>query len=372
MALLAVLQFSKTQRTDWRKNFDPNEKSPFGLFIFAQEAPKLLSPQLRKIDRSPYEYFSDKKNSATRNILMIEKVPDPESAAKILNEVKKGSDFMLISTQIYGSIIDSLEIGQVQSVNFEEENTLKLTDVTFQNDSLNLTKFPGRNGFKMIGKDVQILGTTNWKNKSFGTNFIKIKYGKGNLYFHTEPLFLTNYYLLKSGNEKYAEDVFSYLPERQTIWFKDGNTIQSGNILRFVFANPPLKYAWWTLIAGILLFIFFNAKRKQRIIPIIEPLKNKSLEFVKSIGNLYLQEGDFHDMMAKKAQYFLYKVRLDFLIDTQNPDEEFAKKLQLKTGKDIAKINEAISLIKKGTDPYANVTKEDLVRMNFLLDDLLK
>jgi hypothetical protein len=82
-------------------------------------------------------------------------------------------------------------------------------------------------------------------------------------------------------------------------------------------------------------------------VPITEPLRNTSLDFVKSIGNLYLQEGDFHDMMSKKAQYFLNKVRMDLLIDTQNLDEDFAKKLQLKTGKPMEMINEAINLIKK-------------------------
>ena len=80
-------------------------------------------------------------------------------------------------------------------------------------------------------------------------------------------------------------------------------------------------------ILGGLILLSFNAKRKQRIVPVEEPLRNTSLDFVKSIGNLYLQEGDFHDMMAKKAQYFLNKVRMDLLIDTQNLDEEFTKKI---------------------------------------------
>ena len=100
--------------------------------------------------------------------------------------------------------------------------------------------------------------------------------------------------------------------------------------------------------------------------------QNKSVEFVKSIGNLYLQEGDFHDMMAKKAQYFLSKIRMDLLIDTQNLDEVFINKLHLKTGKNIEQIKEAVTLVKKGQDPYASVMKEDLIRMNKLLDDILK
>jgi hypothetical protein len=84
------------------------------------------------------------------------------------------------------------------------------------------------------------------------------------------------------------------------LWFLESNSKSSQFLLRFILSNPALKYAWWVLLGGLALFIFFNAKRKQRIVPIVEPLKNNSVDFVKSIGNLYLQEGDFHDMMSKK------------------------------------------------------------------------
>ncbi|MEF9479693.1 hypothetical protein OWR28_19970 [Chryseobacterium sp. 1B4] len=63
---------------------------------------------------------------------------------------------------------------------------------------------------------------------------------------------------------------------------------------------------------------------------------------------------------------------MDLLIDTQHLDEEFAKKLQLKTGKTMEMINEAIILIKKAQDPYASVMKEDLTRINKLLDEIFR
>ena len=121
----------------------------------------------------------------------------------------------------------------------------------------------------------------------------------------------------------------------------------------------------------MLLFAIFTAKRKQRIVPVIEPLRNKSVEFVRSVGNLYLQEGDFHDMMAKKAQYFLYKIRTELLIDTHILDENFIKKLHLKTGKPIERIQEAVEYINKAQNPNAQVQKKDLVRMNEVVDEIM-
>lgn len=369
MVILALLEVNKKEVTDWRKNFDTNEKSPFGLFVFDHEAKDLFKNKLKKIDQTPYDYYNTHKKEA-HNILVVETEVDKESWNKILDQVSKGSDAMLIVSKIPKEISDS--IGYYDSdLSFEEENVLKLTDKKYQNDFLTLDKFPSGRGFSFIKPQVEVLGETVAKNNSNQANFIKVKFGKGNIYVHCEPLFLTNYYLLKSGNIKYTQDVFSYLDDKETLWFVESKAQVSRFFMRFILSNPALKYAWWVLLGGLVLFVFFNAKRKQRIIPVIEPLKNTSVDFVKSIGNLYLQEGDFHDMMAKKAQYFLNKVRLDLLIDTQNLDEEFAKKLQLKTGKTIEMINEAINLIRKAQDPYASVMKEDLARMNKLLDEII-
>ena len=221
-----------------------------------------------------------------------------------------------------------------------------------------------KEGYEILGKEA---------GKDGLANFIKIKHGKGFIYLHSEPLILTNYYLLKPENERYLQSLFSLLPLRETIWFVGANdeAFESNSVLRFILSKPALRYAWWLLLGGLLLFIIFNAKRKQRIVPIIEPLTNKSVEFVKIIGNLYLQEGDLHDMMAKKAQYFLYHVRTDLLIDTKNLDDNFEKMLHLKTGKSMDKIKKTTDFIKKAQNPNASVVKEDLIKMNELLDDIL-
>ncbi|WP_419494546.1 hypothetical protein [Chryseobacterium bernardetii] len=370
MVILALLEVNKKETTDWRKNFDVNQKSPFGLFVFDNEAKDLFKNNLKKINQAPYEYYIQHQKEA-HNIVIIETDIDTESWKKVMDQVSNGSDAMLVISRMPKEVSDSIGFYDSE-ISFEEENVLKLTDTKYKNDFIQLDKFPSGRGFSFIKPGVEVLGKTVEKKNTDQANFIRIKFGKGNFYVHSEPLFLTNYYLLKPGNVKYAQDIFSYLPDRETVWFVENNTKASRFFMRFILGNPALKYAWWIFLGGLILFIFFNAKRKQRIIPIIEPLRNTSLDFVKSIGNLYLQEGDFHDMMAKKAQYFLNRVRMDLLIDTQNIDEEFAKKLQLKTGKPIEMINEAISLIKRAQDPYASVMKEDLAKINKLLDEILK
>lgn len=370
---LVLFELTQTEVIDWRKNYEVNKKTPFGLYVFNKEADVLLNNQLKRLKISPYDYYENKPNLPAHNILVINQSIDDISWKKIENQVENGSDLLLFFDQKLPHFIEET-ISLYNS--YEHFITLKFTDKKLNKITSILDKRPSAAYLNQSKKEVEILGYFEFEGYDNDivkkVNFIKIKKGKGNIFVHTEPLVLTNYHLLKNEDKKYAEAVFSYLPNRETVWFvEDTSVVVSQSPMRVILAHPPLKYAWWLFLFGLLLFAIFTAKRKQRIVPVIEPLRNKSAEFVRSVGNLYLQEGDFHDMMAKKAQYFLYKIRTELLIDTHILDENFIKKLHLKTGKPIERIQEAVEYINKAQNPNAQVQKKDLVRMNEVVDEIM-
>ena len=86
------------------------------------------------------------------------------------------------------------------------------------------------------------------------------------------------------------------------IWSLNNQTskVVSDSPLRFILSQPALKWAWYLLLAGVLIFIIFNLRRTQRPIPILPKNLNTSVEFVKTIGNLYYQEGDIRNLIDKK------------------------------------------------------------------------
>ena len=372
LLLIGLLELSKNPSLNWQKNFDPEQKSPFGLFVFAQEANQILNSKLRMEKMTPFDYYSDRRTTEPHNILIVQRSLDVPSWKKIHEQVAAGSTLFMAATDFPHYLKDTLTF-RTAMTGFGSESTLKLTDKKLRKDSLFLDKLPSRSGFALFSKKHEILGSATTDEYEAGINFLKIPHGKGFFYLHSEPLFLTNYYLLKNpGSSKYAENVLGYLPDQQTVWFVEGKkSSSSAGELSFILSQPALRYAWWLFLAGLLIFAIFNIKRKQRRIPIIEPKRNKSVEFVQSIGNLYLQEGDFHEMMAKKAQYFLHHVRQDLMLDTTELNEEFMNKLQVKTGADPEKIRKAVMLIEKARNPYANVMKEDLFAINTVLDDIL-
>lgn len=375
-----LINLSRERQVRWDKNFSTEEKSPYGLYVFSKEAQSLFKNKLKNIETSPYHFYAKNPNNKPHNILIIESDLDDFSWRKILEQVSKGSDAMVLAEEFPQVLQDSLEI-EHRPFNYGETSNIYLTDNKVVLDSLVIDKDQAHGVFSKINLDkTEILGEEYYETSedfavSSAANFIKVKYGKGYFYLHSEPLIVTNYHLLKKENQNYIQDVFSFLPERETYWFHNAYRENSSSwfpILDFILSKPGLRNAWYIFVFSVLLFIIFNAKRKQRIIPIIEPLKNKSVEFIRTIGNLYMQEGDFHDMMAKKSQYFLSRVRTELLIDTQHLDEEFEKKLQLKTGKSPEKISEAVILIKKSLNPSAQVINDDLITLNKVLNEILK
>jgi hypothetical protein len=80
------------------------------------------------------------------------------------------------------------------------------------------------------------------------------------------------------------------------------------------------------------LIYLFDSKRKQRPIPLIEPLRNTSLDFVRTIGRLYFQRRDNHNLASKMVTHFQDQVRTRYNLPVTALDEDFVAKLSYKTG----------------------------------------
>lgn len=169
-------------------------------------------------------------------------------------------------------------------------------------------------------------------------NFIRIKAGKGNLYVHSNPLAFSNYFMIKEENMRYASGVFSHLNGEHLIWDEFSKIPLPGahnnaynSPLYYILQQPSLKYAWWLLLATVMLYVVFGGKRKQRIIPVLEPKRNTSLEFVNLISQLHYKNGSHLDMAQKKMKYFLYFVRSKYGIHVEKFQEEHIRRLSEKS-----------------------------------------
>ena len=103
----------------------------------------------------------------------------------------------------------------------------------------------------------------------------------------------------------------------------------------------------------------------------IEPLKNATVEFTQTIGDLYYQNGNYKSIIDKKIVYFLEYLRTRFYVNTSELSQSFIDRLVLKSGntKDITKevIDFIVYLKSKGT-----YTENDLIELNKKIENFTK
>ena len=141
----------------------------------------------------------------------------------------------------------------------------------------------------------------------------------------------------------------------------------TASTLQYIMSQQSLKWAYYIILVSVVFFIFFYGRRKQRIIPVIAPLKNTTVEFVETVGNLYYQQKDFKNIAEKKISYFLDYLRSKYLIKTGSFDEETIQKIADKSSLSSGKIKSILREIGK-INHSQKITEEDLTNINYQIE----
>ena len=168
---------------------------------------------------------------------------------------------------------------------------------------------------------------------------ISIRYaiGEGSLILIANPLIFTNYGILSDSINPYIWKHLAYLKDKplmRTEYYEAGSQGgKSQSEFRVILRERAFKWAYYTIIVGVLVFMIFTAKRKQKIIPVIKPPVNKMLDFVRSIAGLYLLKNNNADLILKKQVYLGEELKRKYGIDIVNEqhDYEFYKRVAAKT-----------------------------------------
>jgi len=368
---------------DWSPSYDLHDKIPFGLYVFDQEINELLAQnKVEKVSKTIYEFLDPLYDNDTLvknykikgTILNIcdEYIIDEQSTKELFYFVSHGNTAFLSVQNLPKIFTDSLKIKTKSDFDLTNTMDFWLANASVGTQKYDLNKGAGIFYFSNIDTlTITVLGYQGTE-KDKRVNFIKVPYRQGNFYIHLQPNAFTNYHLLKDNHAEYVEKILAYLPKGKLFWMiKDQNgLIESGSPMRYILSQPALRWAWYLFLIGIITFIIFNAKRRQRIIPIIKPLENTTVDFTKTIGNLYFQEGDHQNLIDKKIIYFLERIRNEYLLDTTVLDENFIKKLHAKTGKEIKDIEHLVYLINYQRKSYHQSIESDLIEINNAIEKI--
>ncbi|MDR2916993.1 MAG: hypothetical protein LBV74_19545 [Tannerella sp.] len=167
---------------------------------------------------------------------------------------------------------------------------------------------------------------------------LRVFIGKGEIFLVSTPLMFTNYGMLDKNNASYAFRLLSYMKDKPLIRIEAYGTHSDKprTPLRYILSEPPLRWAIYSILILLILFMVYTAKRRQRIIPVVKTLPNRTFGFMQLISNLYYQKRDHGEILKMKYLYFCAEVKSLIGVDLQEnvPDEADYRRLAEKTGMD--------------------------------------
>lgn len=195
--------------------------------------------------------------------------------------------------------------------------------------------------------------------------------GKGRLYLCTTPKAFTNFYLLHDEARGFMERVFTLLPDRPVLWdeFSKMGRDEERTPLRYILSQPPLKTAFWLMVALLVLTILVYARRRQRAIPAMAPPRNTSRDFADTLGRLYYYRGDHADLGRKICAQFREEVKTKLRLQRAEWNEENMQEIAAITGVEYEKLQHVKGLMDYYKD-IDQVSEFELMRLNRTLDEL--
>lgn len=354
-----------------RMSFRKQDKIPYGTFV-AFENLKYIFPHA-SISTNVVEpgYWDSLSNYDEGQVLLI---VSPRFYAsefemkKIIRFMENGND-VFISTAIVSEAVKTilncyvseLILDDPFAVNPEIVDTLQLSLANPPFSKSYTYSFPGKRIACHFSNIDSSIATVLGNDHEGHANFIHLKAGKGNLYFHLAPAVFSNYFLLRGRNIGYYEDILSLIsPQtKRLVWdeyfikkpqYSEERRSQqkdpSKQWLRNLFAIKEFKWALLISIFTLLLYALLEMRRKQRYIPVVTKPRNDSLDFVKTIGRLYYDKGDHKNLCRKMAAYFLEHVRHRYKLPTHELNETLIKNLQYKSGVDEMEIRSIVFFIR--------------------------
>ena len=381
--LIVIVDMYKTEPTDWRPAYSLDDKKPLDLYVFNHEVEKLFpNEQLKRVTVTPFEYFRENKENA--NFLVINENMYDLADSVLLEKVYAGATLWVSASNFMKNFTDTLKLNYSYIENdfsLKKQDSVRLTLTMSNWKDKYFYLHPVLNSYSFVGMDkhtTTILGKMEMPDGEVFPDFVRVKFGKGTVYLHNQPAVFSNVAMLNNiSSAGYAAHILSYIPrDKPLIWFVQHQTVHTGKpvnttSLSVIFRYPALRMTWLLFIYGMLLFLLFNAKRHQRVVPVVKPLKNTTVEFIQTIGNLYYQEGSTSNILGKKIIYFLDRVRYTYYLDTNRLDDSFALKLQSKSGKDKELIDSLLTCI-RDFKKLGTAIPLDLLKLNNLIEEFWK
>lgn len=349
---------TKDKPTNWNVNLNRNNKNPYGLFLTYNSLPYLFPgcpvEELKSSYRLTHLSYKLRKNVGKSLILYIGRnlYFNSWEIDSLISFVNQGNQVILSANNFDDSLLSRLQI--IKGNNYYNINN-KVQKIFLQDKGKDTIAF----SYRYYGEDISGNFRTSYdapadfvtlgNNEKKLPNFVVFGIGEGKLFLHAAPIAFTNYFLLQENNRNYLNTLFSYVSDPvQHIYWSGANYRQiHSSDWNIIWRNPATRYALLLALFTLGVYILFQMKRRQRVIPVIPPLENSSVAFVETTGRLYYNKKNHTNLAGKMIQHFLEFVRVNYMLNTSNLDSTFTHNLAAKSGIPLTRVEQLVQHIKE-------------------------
>lgn len=368
--------------SNWDGHYKLKDKRPYGLYLFNSllhahiDSSKKIMPVTNGVnldsmisEKSTMLFIGDQFGLQNNELDVI------------LTKVSNGSDLFIsfneLTENIYERLFDKVEISYdyADSVNvFIGKNRLTQYYL-YQNDTL---AHQWKAFYAIQPKDAAVYRSLS----SFMemSNLVRINYGKGYIFLHTNPEFFFNYQLKREDGYRFTSFALNKISKEQDVYLLELGRLldkkdaeeepveeekggkQDDSYLQFLLKSPALMAAMTFAVLGLFLFLFFRAKRMQPTVPLIPKKKNMSLEFVDTITSIYLAKQYPYGLLQVQKKNFYDLVFKHFFVDLSRSKDDRENDLEIlsqKSNVPVAELKDLLRLLE--TKVKINVTDDYIV-----------
>lgn len=378
---IVALEYSKPKQVNWFPSYAKQHKIPFGTYVFHAQLKRLFSKEnIIDIDSPPYEYLNENNEINGTYVFINNNVEFGEAELdKLLDWTSKGNTLFVASSNFEAHLLDTLNLNTsiINTINdFNNNYQLQLKNNNLDHTIFTFDKANYVYHFNKIDTlQTSVISIIDNHDKETlfreeKINIIKQSFGNGDIILSTFPQAFTNYFILNTPNNNYTAGLTSYIDSSKPIYldnyYKSGKSFYSSPL--YIFLNTKeLKWAYYIMLIGVVVYIIFEGKRKQRAIPIVKPLRNQTIDFTRTIANMYYEKGQHNDIAHHKVQHFLDYIRTHLYLNTNTLDDEFIKNLAARSNNTV----EDTSYVFKTIENFSQKTQLnsiELEKLNTLIE----
>lgn len=337
LALVVAAELLAPEPVDWRPSYERGDARPYAGKILYDLLPDLFpAAAVTPTDRPPYLVLRRRAPGSTAAYLFLTQqfAPGPAEAHQLLRFARRGGTVFAAAEDFAGPLADSLRLDTDRRFpGARDSTTLRFTSPSLRDAEARLRSSVAAAHFTGFDTSrTHVLGE-NGRGEAI---FVRQDLGQGALYLSSTPRAFSNYALL-GGGDRYAYAALSHLPDAEGALLWDGHykpaRAGASTPLRVVLTHPPLRAAYVLLVVGALLFAVFEGRRRQRPVPVVEPPKNETAGFVRTVGRLYFERGDHAHLAGKKIDHFRAYAREKLRLATDGAlDDAFAARVVERSG----------------------------------------